>query len=186
MAEDFAFQFTREVEQRGNSLVTIEIPFFKQIGDLNTFILLDEYRLGGGGPEGLERMRRKADLLAGQDFATAIFLACVPGPKGLPGMGKAAGGGAKSAYEIAAAGGKHAGTLRNYAGRSAAQIQKAITSYERQIALHQQKIANPAQFAERWGQMGAQEQAGLVNKWGADAARNQELADVLRGLLESR
>jgi hypothetical protein len=88
-----------------------------------------------------------------------------------------------AAYEAALAGGKHAGTLKNYAGRSAAEIQKAIGSYERQVALHQQKIANPAQFAERWGQMTAREQAGLLNKWGADAARNQELAGVLRGLL---
>ena len=103
-----------------------------------------------------------------------------------PEPGPPATGGAKSAYEIAAAGGKHAGTLKNYAGRSAAEIQKAIGSHERQIALHQQKIANPAQFAERWGQMNAQEQAGLLNKWGADAARTQELADVLRGLLGSR
>lgn len=40
--------------------------------------------------------------------------------------------------------------------------------------------------AERWAEMGAREQAGLLNKWAADAARNQELADVLRGLLELR
>jgi RHS repeat-associated protein len=92
----------------------------------------------------------------------------------------------KSAYEIAAAGGKHSGTLRNYAGRSAAEIRKGIRSYDRQVALHRQKIANPAQFAERWGQMSAQEQAGLLNKWASDAARNQELANVLRGLLGSR
>jgi len=34
--------------------------------------------------------------------------------------------------------------------------------------------------------MSAQERAGLLNKWRADAARNQELADVLNGLLGSR
>jgi RHS repeat-associated protein len=94
--------------------------------------------------------------------------------------------GANTAYEAALAGGKHAGTLRNYAGRPAAEIQKAIRSYERQVALHGEKIANPAQFAERCGQMSAQEQSGFLNKWAADAARNQELADVLRGLLGSR
>jgi len=93
---------------------------------------------------------------------------------------------ARTAYELAKVGGKHAGTLRNYAGRSIAELQKAISSYERQVAIHQQKIANPAQFVERWGEMSSQEQAGLLNKWGADAARNQELADVLRGLLEAR
>jgi RHS repeat-associated protein len=101
---------------------------------------------------------------------------------------KAAGpsGAGTAAYEAAVAGGKHAGTLRNYAGRPAAEIEKAIASYERQVSLHQQKIANPAQYAERWRQMTAQQQAGLLNKWRADAARNQDLADVLRGLLGSR
>ena len=92
---------------------------------------------------------------------------------------------ATTAYEAALAGGRHAGTLRNYAGRPLAQIQKGIASYEDVVALHLEKIANPEQFAERWGQMGAQEQAGLLAKWQKDAARNQELADVLRGLAES-
>ena len=67
---------------------------------------------------------------------------------------------ANPAYDTALAGGKHAGTLKNYAGRSATEIQKAVRSYESQVALHQQKIANPAQFAERWGQMTVQEQVG--------------------------
>ena len=97
-----------------------------------------------------------------------------------------AGGGAKSAHEIATAGGRHAGFLKNYAGKSTAEIEKAIRSYERQVALHQQKITNPAQFAERWGEMTAKEQAGLIRHWQQDIVRNQELADVLRGLLRSR
>lgn len=91
-----------------------------------------------------------------------------------------------AAYEEARAGGKHSGTLRNYAGRSTQEVEKAITSYERQVELHNQKIAHPEQFAERWGQMSAQEQAGLLNKWRGDAVRNQQLADVMRGLLKSR
>lgn len=91
-----------------------------------------------------------------------------------------------TAYEEARAGGRHSGTLRNYADRSTDELEKAIGSYERQVELHKQKIANPEQFAERWGQMGAQEQAGLLNKWRADTARNQELANVLRGLLKTR
>jgi len=95
-------------------------------------------------------------------------------------------GGANAAYEAALAGDKHAGTLRNYPGRSTAEIRKAIASCECQVALHRQKIANPAQFAERWNEMTARQQEGLLNKWAADAARNQEFADVLRGLLEAR
>jgi len=91
--------------------------------------------------------------------------------------------GASAAYEAAAAGGRHAGLLKNYAGRSAVEIQKGLTSLERQAALHGERLASPAQFAERWGQMSAQEQAGLLRYWQKEAARYQEQADVLRGLL---
>lgn len=128
---------------------------------------------------------------AAHGLVEILYGAALPEEKILAGVEKMAEGaraarGAKTAFEIAEAGGKHAGTLKNYAGRSVEEIQKAVSSYERQVAIHQAKIANPAQFAERWGQMSAREQAGLINKWGADAARNQELADVLRGLLGSR
>ena len=88
-----------------------------------------------------------------------------------------------AAYEAARAGGRHAGTLRNYAGRSTGEIQRAIASYERQAALHGEKIANPARYAEHWGQMTPQEQAGLIRYWQKEASRYKELADVLRGLL---
>jgi hypothetical protein len=116
----------------------------------------------------------------------------------LPGGGYGAGGkagkkalgarkkvprGANTAYEAAVGGGRHAGLLKNYAGRSTGEVQKGITSLERQAALHREKVANPAQFAERWGQMSAQEQAGLSRYWQKEASRYQEQAEVLRGLL---
>ncbi|MHB1002532.1 MAG: RHS repeat-associated core domain-containing protein, partial [Thermoleophilia bacterium] len=98
---------------------------------------------------------------------------------------KAAQGG-NSAYQTALQGGRHSGTLSNYANRSTAEIEKAMTSYEHQVLLHSQKIANPASYAQQWGQMAANERAGLILKWQKDLANNQELADVMRGLLESR
>jgi len=94
--------------------------------------------------------------------------------------------GVNVAYETALAGGRHAGTLRNYAGRSLAEIEKGVIGYERQVALHAEKIANPARFAQRWEQMTPQQQAGLVAKWQKDLARNQELANVLRGLAKAK
>jgi len=90
-----------------------------------------------------------------------------------------------AAYETAVVGGRHAGTLRNYAGRSLSEIQSGVAGYERQVALHAEKLANPAQAVENWGQLAAQEQAGLLAKWYKDLVRNQELADVLRGLAAS-
>jgi RHS repeat-associated protein len=120
---------------------------------------------------------RMASLAGGLGGAAAVTRTAV-GKLGL------VSGEVNVAYRTALAGGKHAGSLRNYAGRSPAEIQKAIGGYERQVALHQQKIANPAKFAERWGQMNARERAGLLKKWQSDLARNQELANVLRGLTE--
>jgi hypothetical protein len=93
--------------------------------------------------------------------------------------------GANTAFDIAKAGGRHAGLLKTYAGRSAAELQKGIASLERQAATHAEKVANPARFAERWGQMGAREQAGLVRYWQKEAANYGEQAEVLRGLLGS-
>jgi hypothetical protein len=117
-------------------------------------------------------------------FWTTLFLPY--GGATIGGKTAASGVGANGAYETALAGGRHSGTLANYAGRSVGEIQKAIASYGRQVALHAVKIANPAEFVGGWDGMTAAEQAGLLNKWAADMARNQELADVLRGLLGSK
>jgi hypothetical protein len=43
-----------------------------------------------------------------------------------------------SAYEVAKQGGRHAGLLRIYQGKSVEEIQRALRSYERQAALHRQ------------------------------------------------
>jgi hypothetical protein len=98
----------------------------------------------------------------------------------------AAPGGRNEAFERARAGGAHSGTLRNYEGRSTAEIRKAIQSYERQVALHKQKLADPSRYAEDWDHMTPEGRAGLLKHWQEDIQRNQDLADVLRGLLETR
>jgi RHS repeat-associated protein len=89
------------------------------------------------------------------------------------------------AYETARSGGRHAGTLRNYAGRSVGEIQRAIRSYELLVREHLDKLANPSRYAERWNHMTGREREILLNEWREHLTRNQELADVLRGLLES-
>ena len=49
-----------------------------------------------------------------------------------------------SAYETALAGGRHAGFLANYAGKSTPlEIERGIASIERQIAQHESWIENP-------------------------------------------
>ena len=92
----------------------------------------------------------------------------------------------RSAYEVAKAGGRHAGLLRTYQGKSTAEIQRALRSYERQVALHRQKVGNPEQFIRGWDQKSHRVQQALLRHWQEDSARNQELADVMRGILRER
>jgi hypothetical protein len=91
---------------------------------------------------------------------------------------------ARGAYEVAVEGGKHAGTIENYAGRTAAQIAKAVRSYEGQVAEHAAKLKNPARYVRDWSKLSSEAQRGLLKKWTKDMYRNAELAAVLRGMLE--
>jgi RHS repeat-associated protein len=103
---------------------------------------------------------------------------------GLPPIIGAPVGVGRSAFEIARAGGKHAGFLKNYLGRSPSEIQKAVTSIEKQIADHQSWISNPELKIPNFRSLDPRQQAALVNsKWPSDIARQQEQLDILRGLL---
>ena len=92
----------------------------------------------------------------------------------------------RSAYEMAKAGGHHAGLLRTYQAKSTAEIQRALRSYERQVALHRQKVHSPEQFIQEWDRKSLRVQQALLRHWQEDGARNQELADIMRGILQER
>lgn len=87
------------------------------------------------------------------------------------------------AYETAAAGGRHAGLLRNYAGRAASEIRGAVESLERNVAQHLDKIAHPERYVRNWANLSSRAQQGTLRKWQADAVRNAQEAEVLKGLL---
>jgi len=88
---------------------------------------------------------------------------------------------------VAAAGGKHAGFLRSYAGRSASEIDKGITSMEQQIAKHEEAIANPKSKIRNWDELDPRQQGALVNrKWPGDIARQREQLDILQRLRQDR
>lgn len=92
--------------------------------------------------------------------------------------------GGPSAFEVAQAGGKHSGFLKNYVGRSRAEIQRGITSIEKQVAQHQAKIANPEKYIEGWSKIDPRQQQALINrKWPTDIQRQTEQIEVLKGLL---
>jgi hypothetical protein len=92
----------------------------------------------------------------------------------------------QNAYTIARAGGRHAGLLRTYERKSTAEIQRALRSYERQVELHRQKIHSPEQFVQDWSTLRSHVQSGLLRHWQEDVVCNQELAEIMRGLLRER
>ena len=95
--------------------------------------------------------------------------------------------GAKTAFDVARKGGKHAGFLRTYMGRSPAELRKAIESLGRQIAEHRGKITNPERYIPKFKLLDPRHQKALLeSKWPGDIQRLQEQADILRGLLEGR
>ena len=92
----------------------------------------------------------------------------------------------RGAFEIAQAGGKHAGFLNNYLGKTAFELQKGIRSLEREIAEHLDKIAHPKKYISAWDSLDPRQQQALLNsKWPSDIARQREQIDILRGLLRS-
>lgn len=92
----------------------------------------------------------------------------------------------RSAYEVARSGGRHAGLLRLYQEKSTAEIRRALRSYDRQVAQHRQKIHHPEEFVPDWDKKHPRVQQGLLRHWQEDIVRNQELADVMRGILQER
>jgi len=122
--------------------------------------------------------------------AGALALPLVPAVAGLSQRATRVGGAYCSrsavggAFEAAKAGGTHAGFLNNYAGRTPAELQKAIASIEKQIAEHQSWIANPRAKIPNFGSLDPRQQAALINsKWPGDIARQQDQIDILKGLL---
>lgn len=90
------------------------------------------------------------------------------------------------AYEIAQQGGRHAGTLRNYQGRSLKEITNAVRGYEKNVAEHIDKLANPSRYAKDWAALTPRQQQGLLRKWEKDLRRNKELAVLMRSLVGDR
>jgi RHS repeat-associated protein len=131
-------------------------------------------------------------------LADDISRKCLGGPieSWAPGVGSGIGGvsrslrslramsRAKTPLQIAQGGGQHAGFLKNYAGKPSAELRKAIASLEKQIAEHQACIANPEKKIPNFKQLDPRQQKALLeSKWPGDIQRQQEQADILRGLL---
>jgi hypothetical protein len=87
---------------------------------------------------------------------------------------------------VAKQGGRRAGLLRTYQGKSVEDIQRALRGYERQAALHRQQMSSPETFVQDWVTKSPRAPQGLLWHWQQDLTRNQEVADVRRGILQER
>jgi hypothetical protein len=86
-------------------------------------------------------------------------------------------------WDIAEAGGRHAGFLRNYEGKPPDELRRGIDSLKKQIAEHQDKIANPEKHIPGWKSLDPRQQKALVEKkWPSDIQRQTEQLEILEEL----
>lgn len=100
-------------------------------------------------------------------------------------LGKAAKTG-KSVFDIAKEGGRHSGFYKNYVGRSADEINKAISTLQtgkRGINTHLDKIANPNKYVPNWNTLRSGHQQSLINGWQKEINNANEQIQILRGIL---
>ncbi len=95
------------------------------------------------------------------------------------------GGTSEGALEIAEAGGRHAGFMRNYQGKPPGELRRGIDSLKKQIAEHKDKIANPEKYIPNWKSLDPRQQKALIDKkWPSDIQRQTEQLEILEGLLK--
>lgn len=89
------------------------------------------------------------------------------------------------AYIAAKNGGKHAPLIKLYSGKPAKEIQKGVKSLEKQITVHQDKIANPSKYCPDWDTMDPRRQEALINKrWPTEIQCYTEERDILQSILD--
>jgi hypothetical protein len=102
-----------------------------------------------------------------------------------PATATQAGAAVPNAYEVAKAGGKHAGYLKQYASLPDHLVEKAVRGFEKQIAAHESWIADP--FSKLPPDYPTTDVDRLVTKkWPSDIARLKEQRDIVLGILKER
>jgi tetratricopeptide (TPR) repeat protein len=82
---------------------------------------------------------------------------------------------------------RHVKMVRDYLDKPAKEVQKGINSYEKQIAFHKDKIANPKKHYPDWDKLDPRQREALVNKkWPAEILGYEEQKNVLQSILNER
>jgi hypothetical protein len=82
-------------------------------------------------------------------------------------------------FGAAQAGGRHAGFLEAYAGRSASEIAKAQRSLGGRIAEHEGFLANPAGHVQNWAHLSGAHQQRLISHWRTEIRTAHEQIQIL-------
>ncbi len=90
-------------------------------------------------------------------------------------------------YLRALVGGKHEKHLSNYLNKTEKELLKGIRSYQKQIDLHLDKIANPIKHIHNWNNLHPDHRKNLQNeKWNEDIKRLKEQKQILECILKNR
>jgi hypothetical protein len=82
---------------------------------------------------------------------------------------------------------KHIKFVEGYLNKPAKELQKGISSYEKQIAIHQEKISNPSKYYLDWDKLDPRQRDALINnKWPAEILLYEEQKDLLQSILNER
>ena len=88
--------------------------------------------------------------------------------------------------EQAKNGGKHKGIYKEAQKKNKNRLQKSITSHEKQVQEHLDKLNNPEKYDAEWSNKTEQQKQGLLKKWRKDLTRNAEQAEIERRVLDER
>jgi hypothetical protein len=82
---------------------------------------------------------------------------------------------------------RHAGFLNNHLNRTVKELKKGITSFEKQIIFHEEKILNPSKHIKNWHELDPRQQKALIDKkWPDDIKRLTEQKDILKSILNEK
>ena len=82
---------------------------------------------------------------------------------------------------------KHVKMVKDYLDKPAKEIQKGVNSYEKQIIILKDKIANPTKYYPDWNKLDPRQREALINKkWPAEIKGYEEQKSVLQSILNER
>ena len=97
-----------------------------------------------------------------------------------------------NAYTIALSGGKHSGWLKNMEKLSKKEIEKSISSMEKNIVEHSNLIKDPKKYLKEygkgnWDELHPKQKENLIkNKWPKDVERAKEQINILKELKKNK